>query len=164
MSHLPFGKCYSKFRVRKTEFDPQSYLPGRAQCAPFLFGGYQVVEPVDKKHEPSPVPPKPPQPQGPVDQVSLRKEISDVVGREAISMVERVIEGLDIRHYLAMKYLFEVSGLFPKPNQDDTEEDDDSLARTLLSRLGLDQIPLTGSEVTKEPEMAVVAPADHAVK
>ncbi|MBZ5599546.1 MAG: hypothetical protein LAN83_14645 [Acidobacteriia bacterium] len=99
----------------------------------------------------------------PVDVTAIRREISQVVGEEAVRMVRRVMEGIDIRHYAAMKYLFEMAGLYPAAPQEETE-DDDSLAKTLLCRLGLGETPLLESEVTKDHEMAAVATSGDAVE
>ena len=92
----------------------------------------------------------------PVDLAAIRKEISQVVSSEAVRMVRRVIEGIDIRHYAAMKYLFGMAGLYPATPQEEAD-DDDSLAKTLLCRLGLAESPMLESEVTKDHEMAAVA-------
>ncbi|HVO79967.1 MAG TPA: hypothetical protein VMT28_04515 [Terriglobales bacterium] len=78
-------------------------------------------------------------------------------------MVQRIIDEADIRHYAAMKYLFEMAGLYPAVTQEENA-DADSLAKTLLDRLGLDGDPLVGSEVTKDREMAAVASPRDAVE
>lgn len=98
-----------------------------------------------------------------VDLAVIRKDISQVVSSEAVRMVRRVIEGIDIRHYAAMKYLFEMAGLYPATRQEEADEDD-SLAKTLLCRLGLAESPVLESEVTKDHEMAAVASLGDAVE
>lgn len=76
---------------------------------------------------------------GPVDLKSLREEIRDIVSSRALAMVETTIEEVDKGHYLAMKYLFEMIGLFPEtPPVPESAPEEESLARTLLRRL---QIP-----------------------
>lgn len=106
---------------------------------------------------------KPEMAREPVDLAVIRKDISQVVSSEAVRMVRRVIEGIDIRHYAAMKYLFEMAGLYPATPQEEAEEDD-SLAKTLLCRLGLTKSPMLESEVTRDHEMAAVASLGDAVE
>lgn len=97
------------------------------------------------------------------DLAAVRKEISRVVGSEAVGMVRRIIAEINISHYTAMKYLFELAGLYPATTQEETEGDD-SLARTLLSRLGLEDGPMLESGVTKDREMEAIASAADAVE
>lgn len=74
-----------------------------------------------------------------MDLKSLREEIRDIVSGRALAMVETTIEEVDKGHYLAMKYLFEMIGLFPEtPSLQESALEEESLARTLLRRL---QIP-----------------------
>ncbi|HEY1461888.1 MAG TPA: hypothetical protein VGF44_00555 [Terriglobales bacterium] len=66
----------------------------------------------------------------------LRGEIEALVRREALPMVECTVAEAKSGHFAAMKYLFEMVGLFP--GTEDTEpEQDDSLAKILLQRLGM---------------------------
>jgi len=76
----------------------------------------------------------------PVDLRQIRQEITNLVGKEAGPMVESAIEEAHKGHFGAMKYLFEIVGLYPAG---DTEAGpkDNSLARTLLHRLGLPEEP-----------------------
>jgi len=71
----------------------------------------------------------------PVDIAALRQQITDMVVNEAVGMVTATIEQVNEGHFQAMKYLFEMVGLYPAPVQQEGAQD--SLARTLLSRLGL---------------------------
>jgi len=95
-------------------------------------------------------------PRKPIDMNALREQIRDVVAENALAMVETAIEEVDKGHYLAMKYLFEMIGLFPGTAVD-TEESpqEESLAKTLLRRLRL-------TEPEPEPVSTNVeqAPAD----
>ena len=97
------------------------------------------------------------------DLAAVRKEISRVVGSEAVRMVRRIIAEVDIGHYSAMKYLFELAGLYPATAQEETAGDD-SLAKTLLRRLGLEEGTMLESGVTKDREMDATGGAADAVE
>jgi hypothetical protein len=63
-------------------------------------------------------------------------------------------------HYAAMKYLFDLIGLHPAEAQEESSGED-SMARTLLRRLGLPENPQLENEVTKEcPQETVTSAGD----
>jgi hypothetical protein len=68
----------------------------------------------------------------------VRERIANLVKSNAIGMVQKTIELVNVGHYAAMKYLFEMIGLFPAPPLEESPEED-SLARTLLRGLGLSE-------------------------
>ena len=78
-------------------------------------------------------------------------------------MVETTIEEVGKGHYLAMKYLFEMIGLYPGAAQEEAPVDD-SLARTLLRRLGLPEEAMLESSVTKDSEVRQQATKEDTVK
>jgi len=78
-------------------------------------------------------------------------------------LVAKAISEVDKGHYSAMKYLFEMIGLYPAASQEETQGED-SLARTLLRRLGLPQEPMLEAEITKDCELQPVADEEDAVK
>ena len=81
----------------------------------------------------------------------LREEITNLVGGEAVGMVNSTIHEADKGHYPAMKYLFEMVGLYPEAKQEEAPPGDDALAKTLLRRLALPPEESTAEEkVTKE--------------
>jgi hypothetical protein len=86
----------------------------------------------------------------PVDLQTVRQQISDLVGGEAVGMVETTIAEVDKGHYGAMKYLFEMVGLYPPTEGDGAPQGEDVLAKTLLRRLGLPEDVAPKPEVTKE--------------
>ena len=49
----------------------------------------------------------------PVDLAEIRQQITNLVGNGALGMVETTIEEVGKGHYLGMKYLFELIGLYP---------------------------------------------------
>jgi hypothetical protein len=83
----------------------------------------------------------------------LRGKITDLVARNAIAMVQCAIDGvMEEGQYQAIKYLFEMVGIYPAV-AGQTEEPEDTLAKVLLQHLGVavpeaEQVPgeSSGSE------------------
>jgi hypothetical protein len=92
-----------------------------------------------------------------VDLGDIREQITKLVGNGAMNMVRTTIKEVDNGHYLAMKYLFEIIGLYPAIAVDEGLQED-SLAKTLLRRLRLPEETNPGTEVTKECDMS---PGEH---
>jgi len=97
------------------------------------------------------------------DLAAIRQQITDLVRNQALPMVEITISEVDKGHYAAMKYLFEMIGLYPAATQEENEGED-SLARTLLRRLGLPEEPMLEAEITKDRQVAPAADVEDAVK
>jgi hypothetical protein len=97
--------------------------------------------------------------QKPMNLAEIRQQITDLVGNRAVGMVETTIEEVGKGHYLGMKYLFEMIGLYPSIAAADAPVED-SLAATLLRRLGLGDEPRLESGVTKDSTSATAAPED----
>jgi hypothetical protein len=78
---------------------------------------------------------------GPAEELSeLRRKISDLVARNAVPMVQQAIDAVrEEGQYQAIKYLFEMIGLYPAIAEEDSESQD-SLAQVLLEQLGLTTI------------------------
>jgi hypothetical protein len=91
-----------------------------------------------------------------VDLEGVRHQIHQRIGQEALGMVESTIAEADKGHYPAMKYLFEIIGLYPTTGEE-AEAGDDSLARTLMRRLVFPDEP--ASEASSPKDLADVAPA-----
>ncbi|MGA8311106.1 MAG: hypothetical protein WB755_13825 [Terriglobales bacterium] len=85
----------------------------------------------------------------PVDLAEIRQQITNLVGNGALGMVETTIEQVGKGHYLGMKYLI---GLYPATVADESPAED-SMAATLLRRLGLPESPMQEQKVTKDIEM-----------
>ena len=94
-----------------------------------------------------------------VDLAEIRRQITDLVGIGAVGMVETTMEEVGKGHYLGMKYLFEMIGLYPAIAAEDAPAQD-SLAATLLRRLGLAEEPMLESRVTKDSTRAATASED----
>jgi len=88
--------------------------------------------------------------QKPVDLEVVREKITNLVGNEAVGLVQSAIDEADKGHYAAMKYLFEMIGLYPEGGEEAAAPDYDVLARTLLRRLELPEETAPETGVTKE--------------
>ena len=97
------------------------------------------------------------------DLAAVRQQITDLVRNQAVPMVEITISEVDKGHYAAMKYLFEMIGLYPAAAQEEGQGED-SLARTLLRRLGLPEEPMLEAEATKDCQLEAVGNVEDAVK
>ena len=72
------------------------------------------------------------------DLSALRRRITELVARNAVAMVQQAIDAVkEEGQYQAIKYLFEMIGLYPAVTDGDNEAQS-SLAQTLLDQLGLD--------------------------
>ena len=85
----------------------------------------------------------------PVDLAGVRRQITDLVGNQALDLVSTTITEAEKGHYAAMKYLFEMVGLYPATAQE-APEADDALTKTLLRRMGVENEATTEGGVTKD--------------
>ena len=99
----------------------------------------------------------------PVDLAEIRQQITNLVGNDAVGMVEITMEEVGKGHYLGMKYLFEMIGLYPATDEDGVLVPD-SMAAILLRRLGLPEPPAPEDTVTKDPETAAAVSDDEALE
>jgi hypothetical protein len=99
----------------------------------------------------------------PADLAAIRQQITNLVVSQAVAMVRTTMEEAEKGHYAAVKYLFEMIGLYPAATQEEIPGDD-SLARTLMRRLGLPEEPMLEIGVTKDCEPPPVVGAEDAVK
>lgn len=77
------------------------------------------------------------------DLSALRRRITELVARNAVAMVQQAIDAVkDEGQYQAIKYLFEMIGLYPAI-ADDESEAQNSLAQILLEQLGVEE-PVKG--------------------
>jgi len=97
-----------------------------------------------------------------VDLTVIRERIKNQVGNAASKMVASGIEEANKGHYAAMKFLFELVGLYPVPDGVQEGESEDGLARTLFHRLGIADEALS-AEVTNDTP-AKPSPRDNAVE
>ena len=87
----------------------------------------------------------------------LCRQVTELVARNAVSMVQQAIDAVkEEGQYQAIKYLFEMIGLYPAAAEDESQAHD-SLAQTLLEHLGL-------TEVTDQEPTAKKVTARHPLK
>lgn len=68
----------------------------------------------------------------------LRQKITGLVARNAVAMVQCAIDGvMEEGQYQAIKYLFEMVGIYP-PMAGDNDVPEDTLSKVLLRHLGVD--------------------------
>src|SRR5438067_805550 len=68
----------------------------------------------------------------------LRQRITELVEHNAVAMVQCAIDGvMEQGQYQAIKYLFEMVGIYPA-TAGDPDEPEDGLAKLLLKHLGID--------------------------
>ena len=73
----------------------------------------------------------------PLELADLRRKITELVAQNAIPMVQQAIDAVrEEGQYQAMKYLFEMIGLYPAAAESESGAED-SLAQILLTQLGL---------------------------
>jgi len=81
--------------------------------------------------------PKPTPAAAPAELSALRRQITGLVAQNAVAMVQHAIDAVNEEgQYQAIKYLFEMVGLYPAA-PDDESSAEDSLVKTLLNGLGL---------------------------
>ena len=77
------------------------------------------------------------------DLAKARKDIAGLVGSEAVNMARAVVDEALKGELAPVKYLFEATGLYPTPAEEtESAPQEDSLARTLLRRLGMPEEPV----------------------
>lgn len=77
-----------------------------------------------------------------INLAELREEITEMVKRRSVSLVDTMIGEADKGNLAAMKYLLEMIRLFPAPADEEEPAGENVLAKTLIRRLGLaEKIP-----------------------
>jgi hypothetical protein len=74
-------------------------------------------------------------PAKPVDLDALRHQITNLVAHNSVELVEAAIEDAQKGHYLAMKYLFEIIGLYPPTVSEKETQENETLSGKLLDGL-----------------------------
>lgn len=94
----------------------------------------------------------------PADLEAVRTRIRNYVGNRALDMVKASVDEIEKKgNVAAMKFLFELAGLFPE-TEEGPEQQDDSLALTLLKRFALPgstaSEPSNGNHNGSDPQAA----------
>jgi hypothetical protein len=93
----------------------------------------------------------------PVDLVQVRENINNLVGESAEAIATGVINVAKAGQLTSAKYLFEAIGLYPSTEQTAPRAVENSLAHTLLTRMGLPLDPVICDE---DPVLSVL-PSDE---
>jgi hypothetical protein len=83
----------------------------------------------------------------------LRQQIAKLVTDDALDMVRKTIDHAKNGQYQALKYLFEMVGLYPATTDEETPQED-SLAKILLKRLGISEESDPAIESGRKPVAA----------
>ena len=81
-----------------------------------------------------------------VDFAEVRKNISNIVGSNAAALATAVMEAGKTGQLAPVKYLFEVSGLYPATEGSASGLDQEVLARTLMRGLNLPETPMVSED------------------
>ena len=157
MSHFPHAVCYSKFTSEK------KFLWACLQEHALIFLRnlpINMKKAMGKAKSGNAKRTAGKKPRKSKDVTELRRQIESLVTRKAVTMVETAIGEADKGHFAAMKYLFEMIGLYPGPSEAEPQGED-SLARTLLRRLGMPEEAPQASDMTG---LAAVLPMSVAVE
>ncbi len=95
----------------------------------------------------------------------VRKQVSRMVESQAGKMAQAAINEGKKGQLANMRYLFELSGVYPPATDgDQATADEDCLAKTLLHRLNLPEEPIARDEEDEPAKAAIpaAAPADEA--
>jgi hypothetical protein len=92
----------------------------------------------------------------PVDLVQVRENINNLVGESAEAIATGVINVAKAGQLTSAKYLFEAIGLYPATEQTAPRQLENSLAHTLLTRMGLPLDPV----ICDEDPVPLALPSD----
>lgn len=92
------------------------------------------------------------------DSKEVRQECSKLVKEDATQVTAAVIGEAKKGQLAPMKYLFEMANIFPQAEDgSQTSADEDSLAETLLNRLGIPTHPVVADEYEKAANEVIPA-------
>ena len=90
-----------------------------------------------------------------VDLSAVRREITELVAKNAVPMVQQAIDAVrEEGQYQAIKYLFEMIGLYPADAPDESAAQG-SLAQILLDHLGLSHIATQENAVGQKSQTII---------
>jgi hypothetical protein len=91
----------------------------------------------------------------PVDLTDIREQITNLVGNDAVVMVETAIEEVGKGHYLGIRNDWTLPG-----HRGEQSPEQNSMAEILLRRLNLPEAPFAAPSVTKDDETPAAAADD----
>jgi hypothetical protein len=98
-----------------------------------------------------------------IDVVTLRQRVINKIGAGAMKMVGAAIGEAEKGHYQAVKFLFELAGIFPAPAIEEKAGEAKSYSEILCRQMGLLDEPNTDQGVTEVCGQATAA-AEHALE
>ncbi len=95
------------------------------------------------------------------DTAEVRQDLVRLVKDAAEAMAAAVVDEGKKGQVSPVKFLLEIAGIFPKPEAEVNAPDkrEESLAETLLDRLGIPKTPVAAEEYAKDDEEIVMLPA-----
>src|SRR4051794_29520089 len=98
------------------------------------------------------------------DMAEVRKDLVRLVKDAATQMAAAVVDEGKKGQVSPVKFLLEMAGVFPVPEAEVNAPDkrEESLAETLLDRLGIPKTPVAADEYSKDDEEIVMFPAKPA--
>ena len=127
-------------------------MPIHIRIAPFLFGGV-MAKAKTKKPGSKRITPKADTKAKSAEEIQkVRTSVTNLILKSSQDMAARVVQSVtEGGQVAALKYLWEMSGLFPYEAGDDGERD--SLAKILLARMGLQgKVPMIAEDDDVESE------------
>ena len=98
----------------------------------------------------------------PKDMGAVRDRISHIVGHAATEITKKLVTKAEDGELAHSKYLFEMAGVYPAAEGAAKPPEEESLAKTLLQRMGLPTTPVVQDESGET--QALPAPAVAAVQ
>ena len=98
-----------------------------------------------------------------IDREAVREKVASMVASEVEDMVNAAIGEGNKGHFQAMKYLFEVAGIFPAGQTPEGDERETSFSELLCKQLELAERQSTEGQVTEVSERAATGNA-HSIE
>jgi hypothetical protein len=97
------------------------------------------------------------------DMAEVRKDLVRLVKDAAAQMAAAVVDEGKKGQVSPVKFLLEMAGVFPVPEAEVNAPDkrEESLAETLLDRLGIPKTPVVADEYAKDEDEIVIFPAQN---
>ena len=127
----------AKITARRTEFKNEVATSAKTQGADRARGKEQDLKDDKSAREEIPISTEP------AEIAQVRTKINNMVWNSAETIAKAMINAAKSGQLATAKYLFEVAGIYPATEETKGIPKEDSLAYTLLKRLGLPTEPLT---------------------
>jgi hypothetical protein len=95
----------------------------------------------------------------PADMGAVREKISKIVSGAAANIARKLVNKAEDGELAHSKYLFEMTGVYPMEDAAGKPPEEESLAKTLLQRMGLPTTPVVEEENGDTRELVVAEPS-----